>query len=59
MVLDDNLNIVHRKILDITFFNDTNNIIFNNITYLSHLYISGSAIINTNGNITTMRKGAI
>ena len=53
MVLDDNLNIVHRKILDITFFNDTNNIIFNNITYLSNLYISGSAIINTNGNINS------
>ena len=53
MVLDNNLYLVHRKMLNITFFNEINNIIFNNITYSSNLYISESIIINTNTSINS------
>ena len=53
MELDDNLYIEHRHILDITFLDDNNNIKFNNITYLSNLYISGSTIIGINTTINS------
>ena len=51
MALDDVLNLLHRNILELTFFDDNDNISFDYITYLSNLYISGSAIINDSINI--------
>ena len=48
MDFDTILSTRHRNMLNLSYYDSNSNIIFNNITYLSKLYISGTATFSGN-----------